>query len=188
MNAALDARGALDAAAPAWDSRSTHATGVAASPARVDAALRAVRIDDLPVSRLLLTVRAGGGGRRDAQADRPLLQRIRAVGLEPLVDEPGLVLLGLIGQPWKLRGGARRPATSIERFAAFSEPGFARVAIVLAVEPAGDGSRLWTETRITATDADTRRAFARYWQLVGPGSGLIRRELLRATRRRAEAE
>ena len=50
----------------------------------------------------------------------------------------------------------------------------------------GAGSRLSTETRVVTTDAATRRTFARYWLVVRTGSGLIRREMLRELKRRAE--
>jgi hypothetical protein len=55
------------------------------------------------------------------------------------------------------------------------------------VAPRPGGARIETETRIAATDAGARRRFACYWRLVGPGSTLIRRDMLRASRRRAEA-
>jgi hypothetical protein len=43
-----------------------------------------------------------------------------------------------------------------------------------------DGRLLTTETRIAAVDDAARRAFMRYWRIVGPFSGLIRRRWLRA--------
>jgi len=46
---------------------------------------------------------------------------------------------------------------------------------------------LTTETRIYATDASSRRAFARYWRVIYPGSSLIRRMWLRAIKKTAEA-
>jgi hypothetical protein len=46
---------------------------------------------------------------------------------------------------------------------------------------------LETETRVLATGPRAKRAFAAYWLVVRPGSGLIRRELLRAVARRAES-
>jgi len=55
------------------------------------------------------------------------------------------------------------------------------------VAPDGTGSRMATETRIAATDATARRRFGRYWLLIGPFSGITRREMLAAIRRRAEA-
>jgi len=56
------------------------------------------------------------------------------------------------------------------------------------VEDAGGGmSRLVTQTRVAATDAEAERAFARYWRVIYPGSALIRRMWLRAIKARAEA-
>jgi hypothetical protein len=42
-----------------------------------------------------------------------------------------------------------------------------------------DGPRLSTETRIEAVDEAARRAFLRYWRIVGPFSALIRRRWLK---------
>jgi hypothetical protein len=49
------------------------------------------------------------------------------------------------------------------------------------------GTVLSTETRILATDPRTARSFAAYWILTRTSSGAIRREVLRAVARRAEA-
>ena len=43
------------------------------------------------------------------------------------------------------------------------------------------------EPRVHATDTAARRAFARYWTVIRPGSGFIRRMWLRAIKRRAES-
>ena len=55
------------------------------------------------------------------------------------------------------------------------------------MNPRARGTFLSTETRVVATDARTRRAFAAYWFLIRPGSGAIRRELLRVVARRSES-
>jgi hypothetical protein len=44
----------------------------------------------------------------------------------------------------------------------------------------GGGSLVSTETRILAVDAHAKRWFGRYWLVVRPFSGLIRRRWLRA--------
>ena len=51
---------------------------------------------------------------------------------------------------------------------------------------AGGATRLTTETRVLCADAGSRRRFRVYWAVVRPGSGLIRRMMLRAVRREAE--
>ncbi|HKC24690.1 MAG TPA: hypothetical protein VKF32_08095, partial [Thermoanaerobaculia bacterium] len=48
------------------------------------------------------------------------------------------------------------------------------------------GTNLSTETRVFASTASARRAFAVYWRAILPGSDLIRRSWLRAIGRRAE--
>jgi hypothetical protein len=48
-------------------------------------------------------------------------------------------------------------------------------------------ARIETETRVAASDEGARRRFACHWRVVGLGGALIRRGVLRAVRRRAEA-
>ena len=85
-----------------------------------------------------------------------------------------------IGRFWKLSGGLRK-VEGREHFSSFDEPGYAKVAFNFRLE---DGE-LSTETRIAGTDAHARRRFGLYWLLIRPGSGLIRREWLRAIEKRA---
>jgi len=175
----------IDSVLPAYDWRSAHACTVAAPPERVDAALRAVRWGDLRVTGALMTLRSLG---RRRAGDRTLVETMTGIGLRPLVDEPGILVLAGIGQPWKPMGGRRPPWDgSLEGYRAFAEPGSVRMVAGFAVAPAPAGSRLSTETRVAATDETARRRFGRYWRLIAPFSGLTRREMLAAVRRRAEA-
>jgi hypothetical protein len=103
----------------------------------------------------------------------------------PLAEAPGDRVAGMVGRPWRLRP-QRVPIAGAEDFAGFAEPGWVRVATDFRVIAAAGGSRLTTETRIQGTDAGARRRFARYWRIVGRGSALIRRDVLRAAKRRAE--
>ena len=84
-------------------------------------------------------------------------------------------------------GGVKKPATP-EQFKELVAPGVAKAAMNFRIEDAGDGAWLVsTETRVHATDTSARRAFARYWTVIRPGSGFIRRMWLRAIKRRAES-
>ena len=67
-------------------------------------------------------------------------------------------------------------------FATLDRPGYAKLAIDWRLE---DGV-LSTETRVVLTDEESRRAFRRYWLVIRPWSGLIRRVWLRAIARRAQ--
>jgi hypothetical protein len=142
---------------------------------RVFAAVREVTLADMGTFRLLARLR----GIR-APIDRPVVEFALASGWYVLADEPGVELvLGAIGQPWRLRGGD----TPGGDFAAFDRPGYAKLAINWRL----DGTTLSTETRVLATDAAARRRFRRYWMAIRPFSGLIRRVWLRAIERRAES-
>jgi hypothetical protein len=67
-----------------------------------------------------------------------------------------------------------------ERFMSFDQPGFAKIATSLRVDPYGNRSSILTmETRVAVTDDASRLRFRRYWLLVGPFSALIRRTTMR---------
>ncbi len=62
-----------------------------------------------------------------------------------------------------------------------------KIAISFEAEPIPGGSRLATETRVSALDDRTRRRFRLYWLAIGEFSGLIRRRWLRAAQEAARA-
>ena len=181
---------------PDFDARERHETVVRADAERVWRALWSADLAGSPLVRLLLLVRAlptalrGGRARRCAMAregmGRLTLAGIEAHGFRVLAAEPpGEVVLGLVGRFWTPRGDLRpvEPA----RFREPPAPGLAHAAWNFAVVPRADGScLLTTETRVRCADDDTRRRFLRYWRVIRPGSGLIRRLALRAVRREAE--
>jgi uncharacterized protein YndB with AHSA1/START domain len=104
----------------------------------------------------------------------------------PLVVEPGRELvLGLIGQWWRLGGSQDVPVESLAQFEAFDRPGFAKGTFAFYLEDEGGRTRLTTETLVVATSPDALRAFRPYWLIIRPGSGLIRRLILGAVRSRA---
>jgi hypothetical protein len=177
MNATL-----LDSALPEYQFVERHRTWVDASLEETLAAAREVSLADMPLARLLMRIR---GMRTLARG--PLWEQLLAGGFVRLGETPGHeVLAGAIGQMWKLSGGhAPRVADAIE-FAAFNQPGYAKAAMNLAVHELDGRCELVTETRVFATDAAARRAFSRYWLVVRPGSGIIRRVWLRAAKTRAE--
>jgi hypothetical protein len=165
---------ALDRVLPDWHFREVHSTRVDAPPERVFAAVRQVTLSELGVFRVLAWLR----GIR-APIDLPVLE-VAQPAWAVLADEPGRELvMGAIGQPWKLRGGDRPDG----EFATFAGRGFVKMAINWRL----DATTLSTETRVLATDGASRRAFRRYWVVIRPFSGLIRRVWLRAIKRRAEA-
>jgi hypothetical protein len=161
---------------PEYDFRERHSRHVAAPPERVFAAVRELCADDTPAVRVLFRLRGLRGDTR-----RPIFDQMERFGFVVVAEEPGRELVvAAIGQPWRLRGGTRPRGVD---FRTFAEPGFAKMALNWRLE---DGT-LSTETRVRLTDAQARRAFRRYWLVIRPFSGLIRRAWLRAVARRAEA-
>lgn len=156
-------------ALPEYHHRERHSLAVDAVPERALTAARTTTIEEVPLVRVLLRLR---GMRRVRRG--PVWEVMAAEGFATFDDET----LVAVGRPWRLREGLRPVAD----FAAFDEPGWAKMAVDLRFED----RRLVTETRVLLTSPDARRAFRRYWVVVRPLSGLVRRRWLAAARRRAE--
>lgn len=103
-----------------------------------------------------------------------------------LGEKPGAeMVLGMVGQPWKARGGAPSKPVTPDSFADFDEPGFLKIATGIRVDPYGSGSTILTiETRAALTDDESRRRFRPYWMVVEPFSRLIRWKAMRMLDRR----
>lgn len=155
----------------------------------------AVSIDlyRLPLARFLLAARGlparasevVGRRRGEEPVTEPPTFRIRdlpAHGWFVLGERPGVeVVYGTVTQPWRALGGEPTEPVSAERFADFSEPGFAKLAASTSVTSYGTQACILTlETRVAATDAESRRRFRRYWRASGPFIKLIRPSVLRA--------
>jgi hypothetical protein len=184
----------LDRLVPTFQAVERHATTVAASPDHVWAALTQVTTGELGLFRLLMGVRVLPGRlvrspRARFDAEEPLLGWAVRFGFSILgQDARRELVLGAIGQPWRL-GGGRRPAVADgEDFAAFDQAGYAKMAANFRLEPSAGGraTLLSTETRVASTDPAAARRFARYWRLIRLPSGAIRRSWLAAIKRRAE--
>ena len=166
---------------PDWDFREVHRRRVAAAATELFAAVEAVTPAELPLFRLLMRLRSFGRRTLGRSIDAPLFAQLQTQGFVLLGrDAPLELVLGLIGTPWRIRGGLR-PLRDLAAFAAFTESGAVKVATNVLVE---DGL-VATETRVLASDAGARRRFRAYWLVVRPWSGAIRREWLRAIERRA---
>ena len=169
----------IDELLPGWDFRSRYARQIAAEPPQVWAALHTVTYRELPLTKLLMSVRTAGRARLDG----PLAEGLRMPVLGQA--EAREAVLGQVARYWTPRPVAGPAASRTpEGFARFAEPGWAKAA--LSFQLTGGRTLLAAETRVLATDPAARRAFARYWRLIRAGGGLIRLELLRAVACRAE--
>jgi hypothetical protein len=142
-----------------------HAVTVDAESARIDRAMREVTYGDVPLVRALLFARGLGWRPRGERVLATMVPRARV-----LEDVPGEgIVVTLTGHFWRLTGGGSgEPATAVVDFRA-------------------ERRRLTTETRVRVPRS-SRRPFARYWFVVRPFSGLIRKDVLRAAKRRAERQ
>ena len=176
----------LDEALPRWDFDETHSIEMAATPERAYAALKEMRSSDLRVTGLLMGLRSLG--RRRTRVERPLVDVVQGGGFALLCEEPpDEIVLGIRGQFWRPRPVTDTPATDLAGFAALEANGAAKAVWNFTTEPLPGGrARVTTITRIATPDEAARRSFGRYWRLIRPFSGLIRIEMLRALRRRAE--
>ena len=173
----------LDQLLPAYDFRTCFTRRIAAEPAQVWAALYTVTYHELPVTRVLMAARSGGRARLTG----PLLQTMPLTALGRREDREAVI--GRVAKFWLPRPESAPSSTrSPEGFAEFAEPGWAKAAMSFQLRPLHGGHTLLAvETRVHATDATARRAFAAYWLLIrAGGAGFIRLEMLRAIARRAE--
>lgn len=171
----------IDMAMPRWRWREFHQRMVHA-PLTVtwDAALSA-RMGELVLTRPMMVVRGIG---QNLGPDRPIFQAMppQQIAARP----PQELLLGLLfPTAGKLRDTAQ--PDSITALNDARAPGLIRQVVNLRLHEVPGGTLLTTETRAIANDRAAERRFAIYWVLIRPGSGLIRRDVLRAIARRAEA-
>ena len=156
---------ALDTVLPEFDWHEVHAVTLPCTPERALATVLALPVASDPLVRLLFRLRGLGRGPAIGEA-------FGRMGFETLARSETEVVSGVAGRPWRRRGGLRPFGDA--------GPGMVRMAIDFRAEPLSGGCRLSTETRISAVDEAARRAFRRYWLVVGPFSALIRRRWLAA--------
>jgi len=166
----------LERILPEFDVRSRHAIEIDAPAERVARAAYAWRLDSSPIIRLLVRLRGLGkraGTIRDAMA---------GAGFSVIAErENEEMVLGVAGRFWALSESANLVRTPDEEsFRRFDRKGCAKAAMTFRIEALDPArTRLSTETRVLCCDRAARRSFRLYWTLIGPFSGLIRREILR---------
>ena len=188
---------------PVYDVVERHRILVRAAPEVVFGAIRAADLGRDPLTRTLLAVRAIPAAglaflrspraalaewetRRTHRRPGVRLADFERAGFRVVAERaPDELVVGLLGKFWTPRGGIRTGVTA-DQFSTGPPRGLALAGWKFAVVP-GDagGVELRTETRVWCTP-DARLKFRAYWFLVRPGSGLIRRAMLRAIRDEAE--
>lgn len=186
----------LDEFLPTYDYAVCVSRVFRAPPREVFEAVTNLDLFQLPLARVLLEARALPGRLVDARARRrgpapaaePPTFRIRdlpARGWILLGERPGIELVyGQVGKVWKGAGGMPDHPVTADNFAAFAEPGFAKLGESTLVMPYGAAACVLTaESRVVLTDEDSRRRFRRYWLAAGPFIRLMRPAVMRALAR-----
>ena len=178
----------LDRVMPAYDIVERHAIRVAAPAALT---LRAAADQDLQASPLVRTVIKAreivlGTTPDDSPRPRGLLAEVQSLGWGVLAQIPEReIVVGAITKPWE--ADVRFRALAPDRFAAFDEPGFVKIAWTIRADPIDETRSIFrTETRAVATDPDSRSRFRTYWSFFSPGIIAIRWALLRPVKEEAE--
>jgi hypothetical protein len=193
----------LDDLMPRYDVVERHRTIVRASPDVVFNSIREANLAGGALTRALLALRAAPAataalvrspraawaehrGRAAARPHGIRLQDFERAGFRVVAElAPEELVIGLLGRFWTPRGALCADITA-DTFRAGPPAGQALAGWNFTVAMRRDGSsELRTETRVWCA-ADARWKFRLYWLGVRPGSGLIRRAMLRAIRRHAE--
>lgn len=160
----------LDAFMPEYHFNEVHSISVQAPPERVYQTIRQVKPSEIRLLSTLFWLRSLGGCKsNDLEAsERSVLAELVAQGFVQLGEISNRELvLGVIGQFWRVQGGTHRVESASE-FLTFASPGYAKAAINFLVVDAGNGtSKVVTETRILTTDETSRRRFGWYWRQIG---------------------
>ena len=191
----VNAQSKLDEIFPEYQYYEKHAQRIHASPDRVAAAIEQTTFDDIRVYYTLVRIRAMVMGRRLRREDveKPAPTRVLAFmrdpasGFVPLYQNSREIVMGMVGYA---RPYTQRPDVhELTSFQAFREPDSVRVAFNLLITDDGGGwSTITSETRILAIGDKASRATGRYWRLIYPGSGMIRRMWLNAIEAKATSD
>ena len=178
----------LDRFMPVYDVVERHHIGVSAPADVTFAAATEVDPNQSTIVRAIFRGRELAMGSRHVRPpqEHGFVRQMRAIGWGVLAEVPGReIVMGAVTKPW-LAEVVFRPLPPDE-FAAFQEPGFAKIVWTLRADPLGDGKSVFrTETRVVPTDRFARAKFRRYWSFVSPGIILIRWMLLRPVKAEAE--
>jgi hypothetical protein len=187
----------LDDVMPEWDATRIEHRVVAGPRAEVYPAALALDFLEVPravpVVAVLFGVRSAGerlvtAVRRRPRAAAAVPATMRLSDLPERGEwarfgdaPPNEIVFGAVGRFWA--GETTWLPTDAESFAAFAEPGYARIGCNLSFRDYGSRTLVSYEARTRATDAASRAAFGRYWRVVDPFVGVVMRGTLRLLER-----
>ncbi len=165
---------------PDYHFNEKHGIIISSSPSKVYSIICELDASSSWIVRVLLALR---GIPRDTTAGIEGWKKMGFTVLEQKKDKE--IILGLIGQFWKVSGKIQ-PCTA-EEFTSFNNPDFAKAVWNFEITQQGENQVLLeTETRIFCPVETIRKKFGRYWFFIKPFSGIIRTEMLKVIKRKAE--
>lgn len=168
----------IDLFLPEYDFSERHDVKIQATAENVFRTLNAVDLCESAAVRWLFRLR----GLPTREMTLRLMKQLR---FEVLGEgENRELVLGLAGKFWTIKGDLRK--VSSQNFREFNEKGFDKAAWNFSLDEADGEICLTTETRIKCLDAESRKKFGFYWTFIQPFSALIRKEILKAIKLRAE--
>ncbi len=168
----------IDEFLPKYDFVETHEIAIRASAETVFNAVDEVDLSESWIVRGLIFLRG-------LPSEHLRLRELRGSNFEILGTRKNEeLLIGLAGKFWTLGGNLQK--VNADNFREFDKKGFAKAVWNFSVDAEGNKTRLKTETRIRCLDDESRRSFGFYWTFIQPFSGLIRKEMLKIVKQKAE--
>jgi hypothetical protein len=171
----------LNEVLPHYDVSAKYETMVRATPARIYRVMQG-GFPAGAITKLLMALRSVPRYfQRKAEDDPPGEESFYK--LKQLENRE--IVVGIIGQFWK-PVATWVPIHSLEEFMDFQKDGFCKAAMNFVIQEKSPGQcKVITETRVLAYGS-AKRPFREYWRVIGPFSGLIRKEFLRKIKQKAE--
>ena len=162
-----------------YDFVETHGISIHAGAAEIYRAANETDFTDSFIIRWLFRLRG-------LSTENVTLQSLKRSRFEILGESLNReMVVGIVGRFWTIHGDLKK--IDAESFKRFDTAGYAKAVWNFSLSPDGAATRLTTETRIKCLDAESRRSFGWYWTFIQPFSGLIRTEILKLIKRKAEA-
>lgn len=168
----------IDQFLPEPDFEEKHDIQIRASATNVFAAINDVDFSESFIVRWLLRLRGMSG----EGVTMRNLQKYKFDRLAEIANKE--LLIGLAGRFWTPWGDLQKIDAS--NFREFNKKGYAKAVWNFSLDGSANETRLTTETRIKCLDDASRRSFGFYWTFIQPFSGMIRMEMLKMIKHRAE--
>lgn len=168
----------IDEFLPKYDFVETHDIEIRASAETVFNTINEIDLSESAIVRWLLFLR--GLPTKSLKLRDLSKSRFSILGIR----ENEEILLGLAGKFWTPTGEMQE--IGADNFREFDKKGFAKAVWNFSVNENQNETCLMTETRISCLDDASRKSFGLYWMFIQPFSGLIRREMLKIVKKKAE--